>query len=145
MHISSSEEYAREVITKQSSYTPIVLTIKDAQTICEKLKSVSKDWFDLGLAFGLELSELKNIEDQCLHDKRCLMEIMGKRLEVTDPEHQMTWPYICECLRSPTVERNDVAEEIEGKVPIIIILHLGWVDLPLVIFNPWLIIYSVIR
>ncbi len=47
------------------------------------------------------------------------MEMVVKRLEVTDPEHPMTWPYICECLRSPIVERNDVAQEIEGKVPII--------------------------
>ena len=135
---SSSEEFTKEVITKQSSYTPIVLTIKDAQTICKKLESVKKDWFDLGLAFGLELSKLKDIEDQYLHNKRRLTEIVGKRL-INDPDHLMTWPYICECLRSPTVERNDVAEEIEGKVPIIIILfniacdHLGWVDLPLVI------------
>ncbi|XP_064382397.1 uncharacterized protein LOC135331236 [Halichondria panicea] len=46
------------------------------------------------------------------------MEMVGKRLEVTDPEHPMTWPYICECLRRPTVERNDVAEEIEDKFEI---------------------------
>ena len=39
--------------------------------------------------------------------------IVAKRLEVTDPP--MTWPYICECLRRPTVERKDVAEEIEDK------------------------------
>ena len=39
--------------------------------------------------------------------------IVSKRLEVTDPP--MTWPYICECLTRPTVERNDVAEEIEDK------------------------------
>ena len=126
MHVrteSLSEEFAREVIT---NYTPIVLTIKDAQTICEKLKSVRKDWFDLGLAFGLELSKLKDIEDQYLHNKRRLMEIVGKRL-INDPDHPMTWPYVCECLRSPTVERNDVAEEIEGKVPIIIILfNIAW-------------------
>ncbi len=27
----------------------------------------------------------------------------------------MTWPYICECLRSPTVMRYDVAEAIERE------------------------------
>ena len=122
---SSSEEYVREIITKQSSYTPIVLTEGDILSICEKLKSVSKDWFNLGLAFGLKPSELMNIKDQYLHNKRRLMEMVGKRLEVTNPEHPMTWPYICECLRNPTVKLNDVASEIEGKVPIIIILSFG--------------------
>ncbi len=40
--------------------------------------------------------------------------MVGKRLEVTDPEHPVTWPYICECLvRRPAVKRNDVADEIE--------------------------------
>ncbi len=88
----------------------------DAQTIDESLEDASKDWFNLGLAFGLELSELKNIEDEYRYNKRRLTEVVVKRLQVTDPEHPMTWSYICECLRSPTVERNDVANEIEGKV-----------------------------
>ncbi len=118
---SSSEEFAREVITKQSSSTPIVLTIKDAQTICETLKNASKDWFDLGFTFGLEVSKLKDIEDQYTSNKNRLMEMVVKRIEVTNPEHPMTWPYICECLRRPFVKRNDVAEEIEGKVPIILL------------------------
>ena len=40
---------------------------------------------------------------------------------MTNPEqHPMTWPYICECLRSPTIEQSDVAQEIEGKVPSIV-------------------------
>ena len=111
-------EYAREVITKQSSSTQIVLTLKDALTIVKSLEDASKHWFNLGLAFGLELAELKNIEDEySYYDNKCrLTEVVVKRLQVTDPEHPMTWPYICECLRSPTVERNDVANEIEGKV-----------------------------
>ncbi len=42
--------------------------------------------------------------------------MVNKGLEVSDPKHPkhlVTWPYICECLRSPTVERNDVATKIE--------------------------------
>ncbi len=92
---------------------PIVLTTADTQQICENLKSASKDWFELGMAFGMESSDLKDIEDEYRHNKRRLMEMVSKRLEVTDQEHPMTWPYICECLRSPNVERNDVAEKIE--------------------------------
>ncbi len=87
----------------------------DAQKICESLKSASKDWFELGLALGVKLGDLKDIEDEYRHNKRRLLEMVGKRLEVTDPEHPMTWPFICKCLRCPTVERNDVAKEIEDK------------------------------
>ncbi len=98
-----------------NGYQAIVLTEYDILTICENLKSASKDWFNLGLAFKVKFSYLKNIQDQYLENNRRLAEVVGKRLEVTDPKHPMTWPYICECLRSPTVERNDVAEEIEDK------------------------------
>ncbi len=57
----------------------------------------------------MKLSKLKDIEDRYAANMHRLTEMVGKRLEVTDLEHPMTWPYICECLRSPTVERNDVA------------------------------------
>ncbi len=63
----------------------------------------------------MNITDLKDIEDQHASNKRRLTEMVGKRLEVTNPERPMTWPYICECLRRPTVARNDVAEEIEDK------------------------------
>ncbi len=113
---SSSEEHAStnsKVITKQSSSNPIVLTKKDTRIICEKLETACKDWFHLGMAFDLEPSKLKNIEDQFSTNKRCLTEMIGKRFEITDSGHPVTWPYICECLRSRIVQRNDIAEEIE--------------------------------
>ena len=124
---SSSEEYAREVITKQSSYTPIVLTIEDLASIFKRLKSASNDWFTLGLAFGLKFSALKNIEggQYPSNNRLSLRNMVNERLKITNPEHPMTWPYICECLRKPTVERNDVAEEIEGKMPIIILFNIA--------------------
>ncbi len=128
---SSSEEYAREVITKQSSSTPIVLTIEDIASIFERLKSASNDWFTLGLAFGLEFSVLKDIEDQYRTNNRRLTEVVAVRLQV----HPMTWPYICECLRSPTVERNDVANEIEGKVLLCSSNSIHFFGLTIIIYN----------
>ena len=68
----------------------------------------------MGLALGMKSFELENIQDRYQDNMHRLAMIVTKRLEVTDPEHPMTWPYICECLRRPTVERNDVAEEIEA-------------------------------
>ncbi len=110
MHAGSSEERNGE-----SAHQPIVLTGADILTICESLKNASYNWFDLGSALGVNNSDLKDIEDEYRHNKRCLREMVSKRLEVTDPKHPMTWPYICECLRSPTIERNDVAEKIEDN------------------------------
>ncbi len=113
VHAGSSEE--QDTRNGESANQPIVLTGADIQTICEKLITASYNWFKLGLSLGVNYYELKNIESQYQDNDRRLMEMVGKRLEITDPEHPMTWPYICECLRSPTVERNDVAEEIEDN------------------------------
>ena len=63
----------------------------------------------------MNFSKLKDIENQYAANMHRLTEMVGKRLEVTNPEHPMTWPYICECLRSPTVGRNDVAKELKVK------------------------------
>ncbi len=113
MYTGSSSE--KDTRNGESANQPIVLTGDDILTICQSLKTASYNWFDLGLALGVNNSDLKDIEDEYRHNKRCLREMVSKRLEVTDPKHPMTWPYMCECLRSPTVERNDVAEEIEDN------------------------------
>ncbi len=110
---SSSEKNTRN--GESAQHQPFVLTGDDIQTICESLKTASYSWFKLGLALGVKYYELKNIENRYRDNDHRLTEVVGKRLEVTDPKHPMTWPYICECLRSPTVERNDVAKEIEDK------------------------------
>ncbi len=109
---SSPEEYTSKNQIAQKPF--FVLTGDDILTIYEKLRSASKNWFKLGLALGVSYYEMENIQDRYQDNDRCLMMIVTKRLEVTDPENPMTWPYICECLRRPTVERNDVAEEIEA-------------------------------
>ncbi len=113
---SSPEEHPSKSQIEIAQLRPsIVLTGDDIQTICKSLKSASKDWFDLGFALDVKMTDLQNIEDEYRHNKRRLIEMVSKRLEFTDPKHPMTWPYICECLRSPTVERNDVAQEIEDN------------------------------
>ena len=105
---SSQEEH-----TNRNQRSSIVLTGDDVLIICDSLNNASNDWFNLGLALGMKITDLEDIEDAYRHNQRRLMKMVGKRLQVTEPP--MTWPYICECLRRPTVERNDVAEEIEDK------------------------------
>ena len=111
--VGSSQEEPTSRNQTEVEQRSSVLTGDDILTICEKLRSASKDWFNLGLALGLKFFELENIRDRSTDNVCRLTMIVAKRLEVTDPP--MTWPYICECLRRPTVERNDVAEEIEDK------------------------------
>ncbi len=109
---SSPEEelHCKSEIAERPSSDPVVLTQDDILTICEKLKSASKDWFNLGLALKVKFTDLKNIQDQYSDNNRRLAEVVGKRVEATDP---VTWPYICKCLRNCVVERNDLANEIE--------------------------------
>ncbi|XP_064407321.1 uncharacterized protein LOC135352082 isoform X2 [Halichondria panicea] len=105
---SSQEEH-----TSRNQRSSIVLTGDDVLIICDSLNNASNDWFNLGLALGMKITDLEDIEDAYRHNQRRLMKMVGKRLQVTEPP--MTWAYICECLRRPTVECNDVAEEIEDK------------------------------
>ncbi|XP_064387065.1 uncharacterized protein LOC135335465 isoform X4 [Halichondria panicea] len=110
---SSSDEYSSKQsnvieIEKQS----IVLTEADILTICEGLKTASNNWLILGLALGVKLYDLKNIESRYQDNRRCLMEMIIKLLEIADPKHPITWLYICECLRN--IDRKDVANLLCG-------------------------------
>ena len=110
---SQEEPTSRNQTVEIAQRSSIVLTEDDILTICEKLKSASNNWFNLGMAFGMKFFELENIRDRSTDNVCRLTMIVAKRLEVTDPP--MTWPYICECLRRPTVEHNNLAKEIEDK------------------------------
>ena len=45
--------------------------------------------------------------------QKCLEEMIAKRLESSD---SLTWKDLCSSLRNPTVNRNDVATEIEDQI-----------------------------
>ena len=100
---------------KRPSSDPIVLTGKDVQTICVTLVKARNNWFNLGLALGMDYDQLESIQDQFRDNSGRLTKMIAKRLSVTDPKNPMTWPYICECLRNLTVMRYDVAEAIERE------------------------------
>ncbi|XP_064386403.1 uncharacterized protein LOC135334925 isoform X3 [Halichondria panicea] len=100
---------------KRPSSDPIVLTGKDVQIICVTLVKACNNWFNLGLALGMDYDQLESIQDQFRDSSGRLTKMIAKRLSVTDSKNPMTWPYICECLRSPTVMRYDVAEAIERE------------------------------
>ncbi len=81
--------------------------------MCEKVRSASPNWFDLGLALKLSYTDLTNFREMYRGDNKvCLRETLACRLQSGDP---LTWEGMCTALRHPTVTRKDVAEAIEGS------------------------------
>ena len=86
--------------------------------ICDDLSPLHKQlypartkWFNIGLNLnidGNDLSAIHEINSQNLDT--CLREMLIKRLHSGGP---LSWRDVCDCLRSPTVDRKDVAEKIE--------------------------------
>ena len=83
--------------------------LSDLQSVYEKLIQAAGNWLNLGLALGLDHGTLSNIKDDYHGNKDCLREMISARLK-TGP---LSYSDICQSLRSPTVNRNDVAEAIE--------------------------------
>ena len=90
-------------------YLGSILTIDDLNSVYEKLLEAAENWFFLGLSLGLGHGTLKNITDDYRGNRKYLCEMIAARLK-TGP---LTYSEICRSLRSPTVDRNDVAEAIE--------------------------------
>ncbi len=79
----------------------------------EKVTDASVKWFELGLALNLSHDELTKFRDQYRGDNdACLRETLAFRLNSRGP---LTWRDICTALRSPTVKRNTLADEIESQ------------------------------
>ena len=77
---SSQEEHP-----SRNQRSSIVLTGDDVLIICDSLNNASNDWFNLGLALGMKITDLEDIEDAYRHNQRRLMKMVGKRLQVTEP------------------------------------------------------------
>ncbi len=84
----------------------------DMSTLYERLITARTEWFDIGLKLTVSVEALKEIKLQHNDCKTCLREMLTTRLEAVGP---LSWREVCACLRSPTVDRNDVAEMIERK------------------------------
>ena len=87
------------------------ITASDHQEVFERLVGVSVQWRNLGGALGLDQDTLSAIDVKYRGDTQdCLREMLTKRLQSGGP---LSWRVLCDCLRSPTVRRYDVAAEIE--------------------------------
>ena len=86
------------------------LTTDDLSTVCNMLYSARTTWFNIGLLVEVDNDTLKSIQVRNHEDPdKCLMETFTHRLQAGGP---LTWGDLCDCLRSKTVARNDLAEEI---------------------------------
>ena len=92
-------------------YTTDTIAVSDHQEVFERLVGVSVQWRELGGALGLDQDTLSAIDTNYRGNVQvCLREILSKQLQSGGP---LSWRVLCDCLRSPTVRRDDVAAEIE--------------------------------
>ena len=90
------------------------LTAKDLPTVYDNLYDARTKWREIGMQLKLDKDTLQCIESETEsqdHNSKCLRKMLTHHLEAV--ECPLTWELLCDCLRSPTVSRNDVAEKIE--------------------------------
>ena len=77
----------------------------------ERLYKASAKWYNIGIYLKVSIDTLKSIEKEYRGiPEECLREMLIKCLQTTKP---LTWRDVYVCLISPTVQREDIAEEIE--------------------------------
>ena len=91
------------------------LTADDLSTVYMKLYSARTRWFNIGILVKIDRTTLECIRVRNRDDPDgCLREMLTHRLQAEGP---LTWRDLCNCLRSPIVGRDDVAEEIIKLFP----------------------------
>ena len=80
-------------------------------TLHKKLFDARSNWYNIGLNLKLKRDELNAVEVEHRDNlDTCLRKVLTHHLQVFGA---LSWREVCDCLRSPTVDRNDVAEKIE--------------------------------
>ncbi len=82
------------------------------QEVLSHLKEAINVWFELGLALGIQVATLEDIECHTNHNRDGLRKMLTHWLQ-TSPSR--TWSDICNGLRSDTVKQNVLANTIEEK------------------------------
>ena len=84
----------------------------DLCEVQEELYAVRTHWYNLGLKLGLKPDVLDAIETQCSADpSRCFRETLKNYLKTISP----SWRALVGALRSPTVDKPQLAEKLEKK------------------------------
>ena len=100
-------------MANQSSSTIKKLTTNNLPLLCNTLNPVAPKCFALGLQLGVEEARIRMIITNNRYDCEAqLREIISKRLKQASP---LTWLNIVTALRSPTVDENSLASQIEQE------------------------------
>ncbi len=82
----------------------------DLSTLYEQLFPARAKWCNIGLKLKVTIDTLEAIASKHNNPDDCLREMLAKRLQDVG---SLSWREVCDCLRSPTVDCNNVAEKIE--------------------------------
>ena len=85
------------------------LTYDDFDVVRNELFKARTKWYEMGLTLKMDNETLRSIEIRHCNDPDKCLEEMIKRCLKGD---SLSWEDLCDCLRAPTVRRNDLAEEI---------------------------------
>ncbi len=88
------------------------LYIEDLQDVYSLLFKKSKDWFELGLALGIQVDILEGIK---FNENRLNVQFREMLAYWLRSSPSRTWSDICNGLRSDTVQQYLLADTIEGK------------------------------
>ena len=92
--------------------TDTLLSVDDLSIVFEKLFKARTKWFQIGMKLTMDIETLNSIAMKNQDNtENSLLKMLTHRLQAGG---SLTWRDLCDCLRSPTVDRNDVAQKIEG-------------------------------
>ena len=95
-------------------YTDDRITYDELGPLYELVFDANSEWHSFGLKLGIKAGTLDSIGLSCSYKPRpCLLEMLKHRLQSGGP---LTWRELCDCLKSPTVCRHDIAEAIEASL-----------------------------
>ena len=90
----------------------------------EKLFDARSTWYHIGIVLNLDGGILSNISFGNENDLgKCLWDMLTHRLQAGGP---LTWRDLCDSLRSPKVDRYDIAKDIDqwiSTMPGMYVIH----------------------
>ena len=90
----------------------------DLGDVYTKLYNARSKWFDIGLALKINYSTLESIESEKPSNSDRLRQMLAHLIQSGGP---LTWTDLSGCLRHPTVERRDLADEIcQGLIEVVL-------------------------
>ena len=91
------------------------LSVDDLAAVQRKIFAVRTEWYNLGLELGQRPSTLDSIAVQYSSDpSQCFRQVLKVWLKGVDP--RPTWQAMVNALKSPTVARPQVAEQIQTEL-----------------------------